>query len=72
MLREIRQIALQMAFILFRFLEIISCIGILSSLFVMIWLQVGLGIQILLSCFILFVLFSNLADRVERLRDDKD
>lgn len=53
-----------------RLLEIASCIGMLASLFVMIWVQVILGIQILLSCFILFVLFSNLADKTERLKEN--
>lgn len=53
-----------------RLLEIISCIGMLASLFIAIWLQVKLGIQILLSCFILFVLFSNLADKTERLKEN--
>lgn len=55
-----------------RILEITSCIGLLASTFVMIWLQVKLGIQIMLSCFILFVVFTNLAEKIVRLEDAED
>lgn len=57
---------------IFRFFEIMSCIGMLASLFVMIWIKVGFGIQILLSCFILFVVFTNLADKTGRMRDGEN
>lgn len=58
---------------IFRFFEIMSCIGMLASLFVAIWVKVGLGIQILLSCFILFVLFNSLITKAEEMmKDDKD
>lgn len=55
-----------------RILEITSCIGLLASTFVMIWLQVKLGIQILLTCFILFMVFTNLAERLGSVKDNKD
>lgn len=55
-----------------RLLEIASCIGMLASSFVMIWLQVKLGIRILLTCFILFVVFANLAERLGSVEDAED
>lgn len=55
-----------------RLLEIISVLGILGSLFVMIWLEVLFGVKIFASSFILFVIFTNLADKAERLKDDKN
>lgn len=72
MLHEIRQIALQMAFIVFTLLEVISILGIIASLFVMIWVRVMLGIKVFLSCVILYAIFKSLSDKTERLCDDKD
>lgn len=70
MLHEIRQAALQIAFIVFTLLEVISILGIIASLFVMIWVKVILGIKIFLSCFILYAIFKALSDKAERLSED--
>lgn len=65
MFEELRKSILQLAYILFVLLEILSVIGMIASLFVMIWLQIVLGIKILLSCFILFLVFKSLSDKIE-------
>lgn len=65
MFKGLRKTILQLAYILFVLLEILSAIGMIASLFVMIWLQIVLGIKILLSCFILFLVFKSLSDKIE-------
>lgn len=72
MLKGTIKLLFQLAFIIFTILEIASIIGIIASLFVMIWIDIMLGIKILVSFYILYLVFKDMSDKSELIAGKVD